>query len=65
MYCRYPWGEYLASEERSNEAEGPQWYLCTGPATAAATRGDDEVRKGREPDYAATGHAGTSEIGPS
>ena len=54
---RYSWEEYLESEERSNGAEGSSWYLCTGPATSAATRGDDEVRKGREPDNAATGRS--------
>ena len=52
MYCRYAWGEYLASEERGTDRRVvvvPGY----GTATAATTRGDDEVRKGREPDNAA------------
>ena len=64
MYCRYAWGEYLASEERGTDRRVgvvPGY----GTTTAATTRGDDEVRKGREPVNAATGHAGTSEVEPN
>ena len=57
---RYSGEEYLEGEERSNGAEGSSWYLCTGPATAAATRGDDEVRKAGSPTTPRLGaqHAG-------
>ena len=64
MYCRYSWEEYLEIGGKSNGAEGSSWYLCTRPATSAATREDDEVRKGREPDNAAPGPPRAERGGP-